>query len=67
MEILTGENNEILRKISTKVDKVDKIIKKLISGMKKTLEESQGIGIAAPQVGVNKDVVLVKIDQKNLL
>jgi len=67
MQILVGENNEILRKKSSKIEKIDKTIKNLINEMKKTLEESQGVGLAAPQVGVNKNLVIVKIDQKNSL
>lgn len=65
MQILVGETNEILRKKSTKVEKINKEIKKLIVEMKETLQESQGVGLAAPQVGVNVDLVVVKLDEKN--
>ena len=67
MQILVGENNEILRNKSQNVTKFDKALKKLIIEMKKTMEKNKGIGLAAPQVGVNQNIVIVTLDQKNQL
>ncbi len=64
MQILVGENNVNLRKKSVKIEKIDKKIKKLVTEMKETLESSEGIGLAAPQVGVNKALIIIKIGQK---
>ncbi len=62
-KILTGEKNEKLRKISKPVENIDKKILKLLDDMKNTMKKSDGIGLAAPQVGVLKRVVVVDFGQ----
>lgn len=52
--------DEILRKVSTNIEEVDESVLKLIKNMKETLKKSKGVGLAAPQVGVNKRLILVK-------
>ncbi len=51
--------NRILRKKAEKVNNVEEV-EELIDKMKNTLEEVNGIGLAAPQVGVSKQVFVVK-------
>jgi len=55
-------NEPVLRKKCEKVKKVDEEIKKLIVDMVQTMKEEQGIGLAAPQVGVSKRVIVVQTD-----
>ncbi|OGZ18379.1 MAG: peptide deformylase [Candidatus Nealsonbacteria bacterium RBG_13_37_56] len=55
----------ILKKRCWKVKKIDNKVKKLIIDMVQTMEESQGIGLAAPQVGVLKKIIVIKTDLKN--
>ncbi len=63
--IQTGTDNEILRKKSTKVEKITKDIKKLVKDLQETLEASgNGIGLAAPQIGVHKRVILISLFDK---
>jgi peptide deformylase len=59
--------NEILRKKSEPVATADigsGEIKKLIAEMRKTIKEKDGVGLAAVQIGVLKQVILVEIDGK---
>lgn len=52
--------SQILRNENTKVDLQDKEgVLKLIEDMKETLKVADGCGLAAPQVGVNKRLVIV--------
>lgn len=44
-----------------KVEKIDEGIKKLIRDMKDTLYDGDGIGLAAPQIGVLKRVILIDL------
>lgn len=53
--------DEVLRKKSILVEKIDDNIKKLLDDMAETMYEAPGIGLAAPQVGVNKRVVVIDI------
>jgi peptide deformylase len=53
--------DKILRNISKPVEKVDKDILKLIDDMFETMYAAPGIGLAAPQVGILKRVVVIDI------
>jgi peptide deformylase len=53
--------DSLLKKTSKRVGKIDKEIKKLISDMIETLHSAGGIGLAAPQVGVLKRIIIADI------
>lgn len=55
-------NEPILRQKCQKVKKVNKKIKKLIIDIAQTMEKNQGVGLAAPQVGVLKRIIVVQTD-----
>ncbi len=55
-----------LRQRSEEVREVDGSIQDLIQDMFSAMEEERGIGLAAPQIGVAKRVVVVSIEDKNL-
>ena len=55
-----GED-EILRKHARKVDKFDKRLWTLLDDMADTMYEADGVGLAAPQVGILKRVVVVDV------
>ncbi|MCX6111943.1 MAG: peptide deformylase [Proteobacteria bacterium] len=67
MEILVFPNN-ILRKIAEKWDIKSNTernrISKLIEDMKLTMYGSNGIGLAAPQVGISKRLFIIDVEQK---
>jgi peptide deformylase len=54
-----------LRLKSEEVDEQDESLKALIEHMFSAMEEERGIGLAAPQIGVSKRVVVVSIEEKN--
>ncbi len=58
-EILTSENPR-LRMRSVKVKNVDRSIQTLIDDMIETMREAQGVGLAAPQVGVLLRVIVAE-------
>ena len=62
MTILT-EGNEILRKKSKKVLKVDNHIKQLLDDMTETLHKANGVGLAATQVGILRRVIVIEVDE----
>ena len=63
-QILT-EPNQILRKKSLPVDKVDEDLQKLMDDMAETMYAAPGIGLAAIQVGVPKRVIVLDIAPKD--
>jgi peptide deformylase len=58
------EPNEILRKKSFPVEKVDEELQKLMNDMLETMYAAPGIGLAAIQIGVPKRVIVMDIAQK---
>ena len=54
-----------MKKICAPVDKINKRLKKLLDDMAETMYASEGIGIAAPQVGESIRVVVIDVDKKN--
>jgi len=63
LEILEYPNPG-LKKVSEPVEEVDLEIKTLISDMFETMYNAPGIGLAAPQVGVLKRVIVVDIEYR---
>lgn len=60
------KNNEpVLRKKAKGVRKVDKEIRQLIVDMAQTMAKGHGIGLAAPQVGILRRVIVVHGDFKS--
>lgn len=62
LEITKGVDNKILRAKSAKVKKIDRKIKKLIADMIETMEHMDGLGIAAPQVGINLHIYIARLN-----
>jgi peptide deformylase len=58
----------VLRQKAKRVKIVDKSIHKLVADMRETLTSANGVGLAAPQVGISLRVIVISIpheDQKN--
>lgn len=55
--------DEILRKISKKVDDIDDRITILLDDMAETMRDAEGIGLAAPQVGVLRRIVVIDVGE----
>lgn len=56
------DGDEILRKISKKVDVIDDNIKQLVEDMFETMYYADGVGLAAPQIGILKRIIVIDIE-----
>lgn len=54
--------SEALRKPSSAITKFDKKLEKVADKMLKTMYETKGVGLAAPQVGINKRLMVIDTD-----
>lgn len=54
--------DEVLRKKSFPVAEINDKIKELLDDMKETLSKADGVGLAAPQVGVLKRIFIISLD-----
>ena len=64
-KILTTKD-PALHKVCKPVEKFDKKLHKLLDDMRQTLEEANGVGLAAPQVGILRRVVIVDTGEEIL-
>ena len=62
---LRYEGDPILRKTSKEVKEITPKIVELIDDMLETMYEANGVGLAAPQVGVRKRVVVIDVEDGN--
>ena len=53
--------DETLREVSTPVEIFDSELIKLIEDMSETMYDAPGIGLAAPQIGINKRIAVVDL------
>lgn len=56
--------DEILYKRCKEVTKFDEKLWILLDDMYETMKKSEGVGLAAPQVGILKRVVVIEVDDK---
>ncbi len=65
-KILT-QGDSALEKVCRPVEKFDRKLHWLLDDMKETLEASGGVGLAAPQVGILRRVVIVVDEQDQMI
>lgn len=61
LPIVTGDKQAILRSRAAKIPALTKAWRKLAKDMAETMEQADGVGLAAPQVAVGSRVIVVKI------
>jgi peptide deformylase len=54
----------VLRENAKKVDKIDSSITDIVKDMIDTMEEEGGVGLAAPQIGITKRIIIVRYGDK---
>ncbi len=63
IRIIRKDEDPILRKKAKQVEKIDDRVKILLEDMKDTMYDADGVGLAAPQVGVLKRIILVDVGE----
>lgn len=64
IDITKGADNPILRKRNPKHGKVTKKTRKLLKDMEDSMIATNGVGIAAPQIGINTCVAHITINKQ---
>lgn len=62
LEILVA-GNPVLRQVAAPVERIDKKLQKLLKNMAETMYASEGVGLAAPQIGVSKRIVVMDVGE----
>lgn len=61
LRIDNEEERKLLKAKSVKVKQFDKSLKALVQDMTETMREHNGVGLAAPQIGVLRRVVVIEV------
>lgn len=62
-KILT-DKDEILHKVCKPVEKFDQKLALLLDDMHETLDKAQGVGLAAPQIGICRRIFIMHLDNE---
>ena len=57
----------VLREKAMQVNKVDNEIRELVENMIETMYAEGGVGLAAPQVGVSKKIIVIDTEEKGII
>ena len=63
---LRYDNDEILKKRSREIDVIDEKIKTLSKDMMETMHKYEGLGLAGPQVGVLKRIIVIDLYEEGM-
>ncbi len=65
IRIIVKDPDPILREVAKEVTKFNSNLKKLLNDMAETMYDAQGVGLAAPQIGISKRVIVVDVGDEN--
>jgi len=66
IRIIREEGDEILKKKSREVEKIDEKVLELIEDMIETMHKLDGVGLAAVQVGILKRIVVIDLYEEGV-
>ncbi|BCJ85123.1 peptide deformylase [Effusibacillus dendaii] len=63
IRIIRQEGDPVLREVAKPVREITKNILKLLDDMAETMYDAEGVGLAAPQVGISKRVIVMDVGE----
>lgn len=65
IRIIVKDPDPVLREVAKEVTKFNPNLKKLLKDMAETMYDAEGVGLAAPQIGISKRVIVVDVGDEN--
>ncbi|RIX49929.1 peptide deformylase [Paenibacillus nanensis] len=65
IRLIVKEPDPVLREVAREVTKFNDNLKKLLKDMAETMYDAEGVGLAAPQIGISKRVIVVDVGDEN--
>ena len=65
IRIIVTEPDDVLHKKAKEVTKITPNVQKLLTDMADTMYDADGVGLAAPQVGILKRLIVVDVGDDN--
>ncbi len=59
--------DDVLRKKCRPVEEINKKTLRLLDDMAETMRDANGVGLAAPQVGILRRIVVIEVEEGNLI
>ncbi|GIP41861.1 peptide deformylase [Paenibacillus sp. J45TS6] len=59
IRLIVKEPDDVLRKVAKEVTKITPNVQKLLDDMADTMYDAEGVGLAAPQVGILKRLIVI--------
>lgn len=68
IRVIRTKGDPVLREVALEVQEITPLLKKLIDDMVETMYDAEGVGLAAPQVGIGKRIIVIDVlDENGLL
>lgn len=65
LRIIVMEPDEVLHQVAKEVTKITPNVQKLLTDMADTMYHAEGVGLAAPQIGILKRVIVVDVGDEH--
>ncbi|WP_334071769.1 MULTISPECIES: peptide deformylase [Paenibacillus] len=65
LRIIVLEPDEVLHQVAKEVKKITPNVQKLLTDMAETMYKAEGVGLAAPQIGILKRAIVVDVGDEN--
>ncbi|MFR9708523.1 peptide deformylase [Paenibacillus sp. MB22_1] len=65
IRIIVKEPDEVLHQVAKEVKKITPNIQKLLTDMADTMYDAEGVGLAAPQIGILKRVIVIDVGDEH--
>ncbi len=65
LRIIVKDPDPVLREVANPVSKITPNIHKLLTDMADTMYDADGVGLAAPQIGISKRVIVVDVGDEH--
>ncbi len=65
IRLIVKDPDPVLREVAKEVTKFNANLKKLLKDMAETMYDANGVGLAAPQIGISKRVIVVDVGDEH--
>ncbi len=65
IRLIVKDPDPVLREVAMEVTKFNSNLQKLLKDMAETMYDAEGVGLAAPQIGISKRVIVVDVGDEN--
>ncbi|MBH5316759.1 peptide deformylase [Paenibacillus sp. GSMTC-2017] len=65
IRLIVKDPDPVLREVAIEVTKFNSNLQKLLKDMAETMYDAEGVGLAAPQIGISKRVIVVDVGDEN--